>query len=210
MSREELMAFYADVIRTPADQVPAGSPVIQAYEMTESGHKIRIADKIAAGAALSRMCDWNSPERLEVSSDSLTSYSELSHFSMSRLRRSNGRCCHCGMERTALTVKTPVSEAPITRDEALRFLAMIALDRGNRIEDRLYAIRVRSRISARQLTERDVWAVVAAIANGDDEVPEAKDRFLVKPLELGNCSCSGMDKRQQAAFSRLWWAARNA
>ena len=53
MTREELMAFYAAVIRTPADQVPAGSPVIQAYEMTESGHKIRIADKIAAGAALS-------------------------------------------------------------------------------------------------------------------------------------------------------------
>jgi hypothetical protein len=75
-----------------------------------------------------------------------------------------------------------VSEAPITRDEALRFLAMIALDQGNRIEDRLYAIRVHSRMSGRQLAERDVWAVVAAIANGDDEVPEAKDRVLVKPL----------------------------
>ena len=75
MSREELMAFYADVIRTPADQVPAGSPVIQAYEMTESGHKIRIADKIAAGAALSRMCDWNSPEQLEIGAgDSLKNY----------------------------------------------------------------------------------------------------------------------------------------
>jgi hypothetical protein len=74
MTREELLAFYAAVIRTPADQVPAGSPVIQAYEMTESGHKVRIADKIAAGAALSRMCDWNSPERFEVSSDSLRSY----------------------------------------------------------------------------------------------------------------------------------------
>ena len=32
-AREELMAFYADVIPTPADQVPAGSPVIQAYEI---------------------------------------------------------------------------------------------------------------------------------------------------------------------------------
>ena len=82
----------------------------------------------------------------------------------------------------ALTVKTPVSEALITRDEALRFLAMIALDQRNRIEDRLYAIRVHSRMSGRKLTERDVWAVVAALANGDDEVPEAKDRFLVKPL----------------------------
>ena len=48
MTREELLTFYADVIRTPADQVPAGSPVIQAYEMTESGPKIRICDKSAA------------------------------------------------------------------------------------------------------------------------------------------------------------------
>jgi hypothetical protein len=86
------------------------------------------------------------------------------------------------MERIALTVKAPVSEAPITRDEAFRFLAMIALDEKNRIEDRLYAIRVHSRMSGRQLTERDVWAVVAAIATGADEVPETKDRFLVKPL----------------------------
>ena len=82
----------------------------------------------------------------------------------------------------ALTAKAPVSEAPITRDEALRFLAMIALDQGNRIEDRLYAIRVHSRMSGWQLTERDTWSVVPALANGDDEVPEAKDRFLVKPL----------------------------
>ena len=82
----------------------------------------------------------------------------------------------------ALIVKAPVSETPITRDEALRFLATIALDQKTRIEDRLHAIRVHSRMSGRRLTERDVWAVIAAIANGDDEVPEAKDRFLVKPL----------------------------
>ena len=37
-------------------------------------------------------------------------------------------------------------------------------------------------MSGWQLTERDTWSVVAALANGDDEVPEAKDRFLVKPL----------------------------
>ena len=75
-----------------------------------------------------------------------------------------------------------MSEAPITRDEALRFLATIALDQGNRIEDRLSAIRVHSRMSGRRLTERDMWAVVAALATGADEVPEAKDRFLIKPL----------------------------
>jgi hypothetical protein len=45
MTREELLDFYAEVIRTPADQVPAGSPVIQSYETTESGYKIRVCDK---------------------------------------------------------------------------------------------------------------------------------------------------------------------
>ena len=74
MTREELMAFYAAVIRTPADRVPAGSPVIQAYEMTESGPKIRICDKAAAGAQLAKMCGWNEPDKVEMSANSLTSY----------------------------------------------------------------------------------------------------------------------------------------
>ena len=74
MTREELMAFYAEVIRTPADQVPGGSPVIQSYEMTEHGPRCRVCDKIAAGAALARMCDWNSAERLEIGVNTLTGY----------------------------------------------------------------------------------------------------------------------------------------
>ena len=75
MTREELLAFYADVIRTPADQVPPGSSVIQTYEETpEGGRKIRICDKVAAGAQMAKMCDWNSAERVELSANSLTSY----------------------------------------------------------------------------------------------------------------------------------------
>ena len=42
--------------------------------MTESGPKIRISDKIAAGAALARMCNWNSAERLEIGVNTLTGY----------------------------------------------------------------------------------------------------------------------------------------
>jgi hypothetical protein len=74
MTRDELLAFYAEVIRTPADQVPPGSPVIQSYEVTEHGHKIRIVDKAAAGAALSRMTGWNSAERLDIGVNTLTCY----------------------------------------------------------------------------------------------------------------------------------------
>ena len=75
MHREELLAFYAAVIRTPADQIPPGSSVVQSYEETpEGGRKIRICDKVAAGAQIARMCDWNSAERVELSAHSLTSY----------------------------------------------------------------------------------------------------------------------------------------
>ncbi len=75
MTREELLTFYAEVIRTPADQVPAGSPVIQAYEKDGEGRvKVRVCDKVAAGAALARMCDWNSAERLEIGVNTLTGY----------------------------------------------------------------------------------------------------------------------------------------
>jgi hypothetical protein len=54
--REELLDFYAEVIRTPADSIPAGSPVIQAYEQDGEGRvKLRICDKVTAGAQLQKM-----------------------------------------------------------------------------------------------------------------------------------------------------------
>jgi hypothetical protein len=75
MTRAELLSFYASVIRTPADRVPPGSPVIQSYEVTEHGHKIRIVDKAAAGQALARMCGWNEPEQVNLGlANTLTTY----------------------------------------------------------------------------------------------------------------------------------------
>jgi hypothetical protein len=74
LTREELLGFYADVIRTPADQVPAGSPIIQAYETTEHGNKIRLVDKAAAGAALAKMCGWDEPTKIVVTTDPLLAY----------------------------------------------------------------------------------------------------------------------------------------
>ena len=76
MTREELLTFYADVIRTPADQVPLAPPLFQAYEKTsEGGRKVRICDKVQAGAQLCRMTGWNEPERVRLSAeDSLSAY----------------------------------------------------------------------------------------------------------------------------------------
>ena len=66
-------AFYADVIRTPADRVPAGSPVIQAYEITGMAQDPHLRQS-RAGAQLAKMCGWNEPDKVEMSADSLTSY----------------------------------------------------------------------------------------------------------------------------------------
>ena len=76
MTREELLAFYSAVIRMPADQVPAGSSVIQSYEQDGEGRvKLRICDKVQAGAQLCRMTGWNEPERVRLSAeDSLSAY----------------------------------------------------------------------------------------------------------------------------------------
>jgi hypothetical protein len=62
----------------------------------------------------------------------------------------------------------------LSRQEGLEILIKIATDRRNEMKDRLNAIRIHSRISGRQLSERDVWAVIAALANGDDKVTEAE------------------------------------
>jgi hypothetical protein len=72
----QLLAFYAEVIRTPADQVSAGSPVIQAYEQDGEGRvKLRICDKAAAGAQLAKMCGWNESDQVRLSgTDSLSAY----------------------------------------------------------------------------------------------------------------------------------------
>ena len=141
MTRDELLAFYAEVIRTPADQVPAGSPVIQAYEQDSEGRvKVRICDKATSGAQLARMCGWNEPDKVEMSADSLTSYLlEL----RSRLLGDYGRPVEGftvgGDKATPTLSSVPTAKticsrrwrskmsvpAEFTREEVLEFLARI-------------------------------------------------------------------------------------
>ena len=74
LTRDELLGFYSEVIRTPADKVPPGSPVIQAFEENGNGRKIRIVDKAAAGTALAKMCGWDQPTKIVVKTDPLLAY----------------------------------------------------------------------------------------------------------------------------------------
>ena len=79
LTRDELLDFYATAIRTPADKVPP-LPVIQAYEQDGEGRKVRIVDKAAAGTALAKMCGWDQPTKIVMSSDPLLTFlRELVH-----------------------------------------------------------------------------------------------------------------------------------
>jgi hypothetical protein len=57
----------------------------------------------------------------------------------------------------ALASKMSAQEALITHDELLGILAAIAKDRKIDVKDRLYAIRVHSRMLGFQLSDVDVW-----------------------------------------------------
>jgi hypothetical protein len=183
MTREELMAFYAAVIRTPADQVPAGSPVIQAYEMTEHGHKIRIVDKAAVGQALAKMCDWNSADRIKLSTDdSLSAYllelraKPIGGTVLPFEHQPPGKCGEWRGEwrrdpspRHRGGKMSAQAPAEFTREDALALLLRIATDGKNDMNDRLKPIRVHSRMCGYILTEGQVWTVIATLGKGGTE-----------------------------------------
>ena len=103
-----------------------------------------------------------------------------------------------------------MSERPITREEAMRLLAEIAMNRENAMKDRTEAIRIHARWSGRRLTEAAIRAVIAALTNGDDQVTGLKRSILGHAFELEICFCSGRLATAGSAFSCLWRAVRNA
>jgi hypothetical protein len=180
MTREELLAFYAEVIRTPADSVPSNSRIIQAYEETEHGHKIRLVDKAAAGAALAKMCGWDEPTKIVVTTDPLLVYlrelratpigGTVLWFEHQRLNLENGatgeesRCQ--GAQGGKMSAQAP---AELTREGALQLLAQIVKDPQIALKDRVDAIRIHSSWLGYQLTEGQILSVIAMLANGGTE-----------------------------------------
>ena len=59
--------------------------------------------------------------------------------------------------------------AEFTREHALALLLQIATDGKNAMADRLSAIGIHSTTLGFKLTEREVWSVIAALANGGAE-----------------------------------------
>jgi hypothetical protein len=75
LKREEVLKFLADVIRTPAGEVSKSSHLCQSFKDTAEVHQIRMPDKLAAIAQLSKLCGWNEPEKVEHgATDTLTEF----------------------------------------------------------------------------------------------------------------------------------------
>jgi hypothetical protein len=78
LSREEALAFLANVVRTPAGDVGPHDALCQAHKHTIGdgweSHDIRVPDKLGAIQQLARMCNWNAPEKFQVSGDTLSAY----------------------------------------------------------------------------------------------------------------------------------------
>ena len=75
LNREELARFYSSVIVTPVGQVDANHPLAQSVEITDKGIKIRLPDKNAAAAGLSRLHGWDAAERVDLTlTNPLTDY----------------------------------------------------------------------------------------------------------------------------------------
>ena len=73
------MSFLADCVRTPADDVPKRSWIIQSCKKTTGDGwesvEIKIPDKTVAVQILCRMMGWEKPAKLALSADdTLSSY----------------------------------------------------------------------------------------------------------------------------------------
>ena len=79
LNREEALSFLADAIRTPADDVPKKSWLIQSCKRTICDGvetvEIKMPDKTVCLQILNRMLGWDQPSRVALSADdTLTSY----------------------------------------------------------------------------------------------------------------------------------------
>jgi Terminase small subunit len=78
LSREQMLAWLTRVITTGAGSVIPTDSLCQAHKHTAGdgweADEIRLPDKLAAATQLAKMCDWNSPERVELRADTLSKY----------------------------------------------------------------------------------------------------------------------------------------
>jgi hypothetical protein len=82
LNREEALSFLADAIRTPADDVPKKSWLIQSCKRTICDGvetvEIKTPDKATCLQILNRMLGWDQPSKIALSADDTLTSSLLS------------------------------------------------------------------------------------------------------------------------------------
>jgi len=71
ITKDELIQFLADVVKTPAGHVHKEHPLCQSFKDTESCNEVRMPDKLGAVAQLCKMTGWHQEEKVSVSVDGL-------------------------------------------------------------------------------------------------------------------------------------------
>lgn len=66
MTRDELVNYLVDVVRTPVGRVDATSPLAQEWRMDEKGMTVKMPNKLMAAKQLADILGWNEPEKVKV------------------------------------------------------------------------------------------------------------------------------------------------
>jgi len=75
MTKQQLLEYLVDVLKTPAGDVTDGHKLCQSYKHTESERSIKIPDKLRAAELMAKMCGWNEPEKVQhEAGDTLTQF----------------------------------------------------------------------------------------------------------------------------------------
>jgi hypothetical protein len=65
VSKQELLEFLTQVIRTPAGAIDKHDPLCQSFKETEKEHAIRLPDKLRATEQICKIMGWDAPEKVE-------------------------------------------------------------------------------------------------------------------------------------------------
>ncbi|GAT35608.1 phage terminase, small subunit [Terrimicrobium sacchariphilum] len=76
-TRQEVLEFLTEVIRTPAGMVDEEHKLCQSFKFTEGMREIKIPPKLQAAERLAKMLGWDVPEKKVVEAgDTLTEFLE--------------------------------------------------------------------------------------------------------------------------------------
>lgn len=65
-SRDDLVSFLVEVIKTPVSQVGEGSRLAQKVKVDDSGMSIEMPGKLGAAKQLADILGWNKPQEVKV------------------------------------------------------------------------------------------------------------------------------------------------